>query len=152
MKRTDERKDYALTWGGLVSELVVTTNNKKSAEGIVGSNTEGQNFRRLEFMKETNQGDNCGKQKTTLRDDSPEDEINLGGHSQDKINSKQKTEYELLDKILDRNNMNQAFKKVKANKGVTGIDGITTDELLEHLKENKEKIIGQLRVRKYNPE
>ena len=151
MKRTDERKDYALTWGGLVSELVVTTNNKKSAEGIVGSNTEGQNFRRLEFMKETNQGDNCGKQKTTLRDDSPEDEINLGGHSQDKINSKQKTEYELLDKILDRNNMNQAFKKVKANKGVAGIDGITTDELLEHLKENKEKIIGQIRVRKYKP-
>src|SRR5699024_11043368 len=102
MKRTNERKDYALTWGDLASELEVTTNSKKSAEGIVGRNTEGQNFRRLEIMDKTNQGDNCRKQKTILGDDSPEGEVNLGGHSRDKINPKQKTEYELLDKILDR--------------------------------------------------
>src|SRR5699024_9458093 len=86
-----------------------------------------------------------------LRKDSQEGEINIGGHSRDKINPKQKTEYELLDKILDRDNMNQAFSKVKANKGVAGIDGITTEELLAHLKVNKEKIIGQIRKRKYKP-
>src|SRR5699024_12827904 len=63
---------------------------------------EGQNFRRLEIMDKTNQVDNCRKQKTILGDDSPEGEVNLGGHSRDKINPKQKTEYELLDKILDR--------------------------------------------------
>ena len=151
MKRIDERKDYTLTWGGLVSDTVVTTNSKKSAEGIVGRNTESQNFRRLKFMEQTNQGDNCRKQKTMLRDDSPEGKVNLGGHSQDEIKPKQKTEYELMDKILDSSNMNQAYKKVKANKGVAGVDGITTDELLDHLKENREKIIGQIRVRKYKP-
>ena len=30
---------------------------------------------------------------------------------------------ELLNKILDRENMNQAYQKVKANKGSAGIDG-----------------------------
>lgn len=151
MKRIDERKDYALTWGGLASDTVVTTNSKKSAEGIVGRDTEGQNFRRLEFMEQTNQGNNCRKQKTMLRDDSPEGEVNIDGHSQDEINPKQKTKYELMDKILDSSNMNQAFKKVKSNKGAAGVDGITTDELLDHIKENREKIIGQIRVRKYKP-
>lgn len=61
-------------------------------------------------MEQTNQGDNCRKQKTMLRDDSPEGEVNLDGHSQDEINPKQKTKYELMDKLLD------------------------------HLKENREKI------------
>ena len=41
MKRTNERKDYALTWGGLASEIAITINSKNAAEGIVGRNTEG---------------------------------------------------------------------------------------------------------------
>ena len=42
----------------------------------------------------------------------------------------------LLEKILHRDNMNEAFKKVVKNKGSHGIDGLTTDELLSYLKEN----------------
>jgi retron-type reverse transcriptase len=42
----------------------------------------------------------------------------------------------LLEKILDKDNMNQAFKKVKSNKGAGGIDGMEVDELLQYLKEN----------------
>ena len=38
-----ERKEYALTRGGLIDELVVTTNYEKSAEVIVGGNAEGPN-------------------------------------------------------------------------------------------------------------
>ena len=40
----------------------------------------------------------------------------------------------LLEKIIDRNNLNQAFKRVKANKGSHGIDGIKVDELLQYLR------------------
>lgn len=36
---------------------------------------------------------------------------------------------ELLEKILSRDNMNLAFKRVKANKGASGIDDMTVDEL-----------------------
>ena len=34
---------------------------------------------------------------------------------------------ELLEKILYKDNLNRAFKRVKANKGAPGIDGITVD-------------------------
>jgi len=42
----------------------------------------------------------------------------------------------LLEKILDRNNMNEAFKRVKKNKGSHGIDKLTVDELLMYLNEH----------------
>ena len=35
----------------------------------------------------------------------------------------------LLDKILDRQNMYQALKRVYSNKGSAGVDGITVDEI-----------------------
>ena len=46
----------------------------------------------------------------------------------------------LLEEILDRGNMNEAFKRVKSNKGSHGIDGMTVDELLPFLKENSDLI------------
>jgi len=42
----------------------------------------------------------------------------------------------LLEKIVSRDNMNEAFKRVKANKGSHGIDGMKVDELLQYLKGN----------------
>lgn len=58
---------------------------------------------------------------------------------------------ELLEKILSRDNMNIAFKRVKANKGAGGIDDMTVDELLQYLKENGEQIKESIREGKYNP-
>lgn len=46
----------------------------------------------------------------------------------------------LMEKILDRNNMNEAFKRVKKNKGSHGIDGITVDELPQYLRENGDQL------------
>ena len=40
----------------------------------------------------------------------------------------------LLEKILDRDNLNRAFKRVKANKGAAGVDGMTVEETLAYLK------------------
>ena len=34
---------------------------------------------------------------------------------------------DLLEKVLDRDNLNKAYKRVKANKGASGIDGMTVD-------------------------
>ena len=58
---------------------------------------------------------------------------------------------EILDKILSRDNMNLAFKRVKANKGASGIDNMTVDELLQYLKENGTQIKEDIRNGKYNP-
>ena len=46
----------------------------------------------------------------------------------------------LLEKILDRDNMNRAYKRVKANKGSHGVDGMTVDELLQYLKQNGDQL------------
>ncbi|MDF9859272.1 group II intron reverse transcriptase/maturase, partial [Breznakia sp. PH5-24] len=57
----------------------------------------------------------------------------------------------LLEKILDRNNMNLAYKKVYANKGASGVDGVTLDELKGYIKENWDRIAQEIRERKYKP-
>ena len=59
---------------------------------------------------------------------------------------------ELLEQILAKENLNQAYEKVKANKGVAGIDGITVYEVDEYIKANKEKLLNQIRKRKYKPQ
>ena len=41
---------------------------------------------------------------------------------------------QLLEEILSGNNMTLAYKKVKANKGASGIDGITVEEIDEYVK------------------
>lgn len=60
-------------------------------------------------------------------------------------------ETNLLDEILDPRNMNLAYKRVVANKGSCGVDGIEVEDLLEYLKDNKVEIIGKIRCRKYKP-
>lgn len=58
----------------------------------------------------------------------------------------------LLDKILDRDNLNLAFKQVKRNKGAAGVDGMTVDEIGSYFASNKDEIISEIRQRKYQPE
>ena len=59
---------------------------------------------------------------------------------------------ELLEKILYKDNLNRAFKRVKANKGAPGVDGITVDEIGAYLRKNKQAIIGRIKRGKYTPD
>ena len=58
---------------------------------------------------------------------------------------------ELLERILSRDNMSNAYKRVYANKGSSGVDGVTVDELLEYARQNWKSIKEQIRHRKYKP-
>ena len=58
---------------------------------------------------------------------------------------------QLLEEILSRDNMSLAYKKVKANRGASGIDGITIEEIDDYLKENWVNIRDKIRKRKYKP-
>lgn len=60
-------------------------------------------------------------------------------------------ERNILDRILDRNNLNSAYEQVRRNKGVAGIDCMTTDEIGVYLLRNKEEMITEIRQRKYQP-
>ena len=57
----------------------------------------------------------------------------------------------LLEEILDRNNLNKAYLKVKKNGGSAGIDGMTVEEMLSYLKENREDLLEALRSGRYKP-
>jgi RNA-directed DNA polymerase len=57
----------------------------------------------------------------------------------------------LLEKILDRDNMNKAYIKVKSNKGAGGIDGMEVDELGQYLKENGKQLTQAIEDGKYRP-
>lgn len=58
---------------------------------------------------------------------------------------------ELLEKVLDDKNLFLAYKQVYKNKGASGIDGITVDELGVYMFKHKEEIKEQIRNRKYKP-
>lgn len=57
----------------------------------------------------------------------------------------------LLELILRKDNLNKAFKRVKANKGAGGTDGMQVDELLPYLKENQGTLIREIKEGKYKP-
>ena len=59
---------------------------------------------------------------------------------------------ELLEQILEKGNLNKAYKKVYQNKGTAGVDGITVEEVDEYIKDNKEILLSQIRKRKYKPQ
>ena len=58
---------------------------------------------------------------------------------------------ELLEKILDDKNLYHAYKQVYKNKGASGVDGITVEELGVYLFQHKEEIKEQIRNLKYKP-
>lgn len=59
---------------------------------------------------------------------------------------------ELLEKILSKENMNEAYKRVCANKGAGGVDGVSVEELGDYIKENWDSIREQIRKREYKPQ
>lgn len=59
---------------------------------------------------------------------------------------------ELLEKMLSDENIQLAQKRVYANKGASGVDGVTVQELAEYMQENWTRIKGKIRERKYKPQ
>src|ERR1700719_2289642 len=57
----------------------------------------------------------------------------------------------LMEEVCELENCKQALKRVKANKGSPGVDGMTVDELPEYLKQHELEIGEQLRNGTYQP-
>ena len=58
---------------------------------------------------------------------------------------------DLLEQILDRDNLNRAYKQVKRNQGAPGIDGMTVEEALPWLREHKDELLQRIREGRYKP-
>ena len=83
---------------------------------------------------------------------SAEHEEYAGAQSIDTQETEEADSADLLEKILDRENLNRAYKRVKANKGAPGIDGMTVEDALPWLREHREELLDQIRDGKYKPE
>lgn len=59
---------------------------------------------------------------------------------------------EMLEKILSDDNIKTAYKRVYANKGAGGVDGVTINELEEYMRKHWQGIKQEIRERKYKPQ
>jgi RNA-directed DNA polymerase len=59
---------------------------------------------------------------------------------------------ELMERVVAIDNLNRAFKRVKANKGAPGVDGMTVDQLGSWATTHKEALIGSLLDGTFRPQ
>lgn len=84
--------------------------------------------------------------------DSAEHEEEMGAQSVGSQEVKEQDGADLLERILSRENLNRAYKRVRANKGAPGIDGMTVEEALPWLRENRDELLEMIRQGKYKPQ
>jgi RNA-directed DNA polymerase len=58
----------------------------------------------------------------------------------------------LMEEVCQRDNLWKALKRVQANKGAAGVDGMTVHKLPKHLKRHWPKIREQLLAGTYRPQ
>lgn len=58
----------------------------------------------------------------------------------------------LIEVILQDENLEEAMKRVKSNKGVAGVDQMTVDEMDEYFRIHRETIKKQIMEKKYSPQ
>ena len=56
-----------------------------------------------------------------------------------------------MEQIVERGNLGRAFKRVRANKGSAGVDGMPVDELPDYLRAHWSAVREQLLTGHYRP-
>ena len=132
---------------------------EKSAEAVVGigfSNCEGPNQQNKESAS------------LISRDDKSQPIFHLESHAESGETGSESTSVEvvkscsvwdekraltqeLMEHVCAPSNLNQAFKRVKSNKGAAGIDGMTVETLHSWIVTNKECLISSLLDGSYCP-
>ena len=93
---------------------------------------------------------------TWLQNTRAEPEGYAGGQTfiwitENNLTNADKPKYGLLEQILSPANLNQAYKRVKSNKGSGGIDKMEVESLQDYLVNNKEKLIQSILDGSYRP-
>ena len=93
---------------------------------------------------------------TCLQKDRAEPEVYAGGQTyiritENNITNADQPSYGLFEQILSPANMNQAYKRVKSNKGSGGIDKMEVESLRDYLVTNKEELIQSITDGTYRP-
>ncbi|MHB1277359.1 MAG: group II intron reverse transcriptase/maturase [Bacteroidia bacterium] len=97
------------------------------------------------------------KTKTWPQAARTESEANVGGQTFIGITENNLTDhinqvgYGLLEFILSPNNLNEAYKQVKRNKGVGGVDQMEVESLKDYLVKHQDELISSIHRGKYRP-
>jgi RNA-directed DNA polymerase len=100
------------------------------------------------------------KQKTLKEDWPVENRVepegmpgvpSVSAASEDGRNDDSEYSGKLLERVVDRGNLNTAYKRVKANRGSHGVDLMTVDELLPYLKDHGQAIREAILEGSYTP-
>ena len=93
---------------------------------------------------------------TCQQRDRAEPEAYAGGQTyigitENNFTNADQTNYGLLEQILSPTNMNQAYKRVKSNKGRGGVDKMEVESLRDYLVTNKDELIKSILGGTYRP-
>jgi RNA-directed DNA polymerase len=58
----------------------------------------------------------------------------------------------LMEEVCQRENLNQAYRRVKSNRGAPGVDGMTIHDLATWIREHKEELTASLTDGSYQPQ
>ena len=142
------------------NEYGEVSRRRSSDEGSESCWSEGQNQARWRSMKATGRDEIMHRQLSIwdcLQRDTAEREEYAGvctspGMVETEATNEQKRKRGLLEQIISSENLRRAAKRVKANRGSGGTDGMTVYELEQWLDENLESLQQQLRDGKYRPQ
>jgi RNA-directed DNA polymerase len=137
-------------------------NRQKSAEAIVSRRKE----RRAEQWRFRNLEETRGKRrKQTILVEAgsypcedgvesrrSEEGLSIPLETKRRRDDRKGDEEGLFERILSRENLNKAYKRVVSNKGSQGVDGMKVDELLPYLKQNGDGLRQELLEGKYHPQ
>lgn len=93
---------------------------------------------------------------TISRDITGKDKTGTGVYEVEQVDvARHKTDFlavNMMERVCSRANLNQAYKRVKANKGSPGIDGMEVIELGDYIRTHKEELIHSLLNGSYQPQ
>ena len=92
------------------------------------------------------------QQEGWLQRDSAEHEEYAGAQSAGDREGKEADGADLLERILCRENLDRAYKRVRANKGAPGIDGMTVEDALPWLRQHRTELLDSIKAGKYKPQ
>jgi len=105
----------------------------------------------MEGRKQQISQDNS-RQKGRTASDSYDGVQTYIGITDNRLTEVQLSEDKLLEEILSPSNLKRAYQQVVSNKGSSGIDKMSTDELLPYLLSHQDALIASLYKGTYRPE
>ena len=159
----ERRCPYPRRSAGRALRQAATANPQKSADAIVSETLklvglgEGQNLTKrattLDYpMKERTQKTmESFPQNDSAERESYEGAQTLIGMVGDDLVEVQLMSDRMLEYILTPDNLNRAYRQVKANKGSGGIDKMDVEHLLPYLRSHKVEIVESLLDGKFHP-